>query len=55
MDGVPATAETLWLGVRVEKALGNLSAAETYAKRLKSEYPSAEQTRALIASERKTG
>jgi type IV pilus assembly protein PilF len=55
MDGVPATAETLWLGVRVEKALGNLSAAEAYAKRLKSEYPSAEQTRALIASERKTG
>jgi type IV pilus assembly protein PilF len=55
LDGVPATAEVLWLGVRVERALGNLSGAETYARRLKTEYPSAEQTRALIASERKSG
>lgn len=55
LDGAPATAEALWLGVRVEKALGNRGAAETYAKRLMTEYPSAEQTRALIASERKSG
>lgn len=55
LDGAPATAEALWLGVRVEKALGNRGAAESYAKRLMTEYPSAEQTRALIASERKSG
>lgn len=55
LDGAPATAEALWLGVRIEKALGNRGAAETYAKRLMTEFPSTEQTRLLIASERKSG
>jgi len=51
----PVRPQALWLAVRVERALGNTGAADTYAKRLKAEYPSAEQTRALIASERKSG
>jgi len=52
LNTAPVTAEALWLGVRVERALGNRSNADVYAKRLKVEHPSAEQTRALIASER---
>lgn len=54
LDGAPATAEALWLGVRVERALGNRGNADAYAKRLKVEFPTAEQTRALIASERRS-
>lgn len=52
MGGQPANPQILWLGVRVERALGNRAAAEAYAKRLKAEYPKTEQTRALLNSER---
>lgn len=45
----------LWLGVQVEQALDNPSAAYVYAKRLKTEYPKTEQTRALLKSERPAG
>jgi len=55
IENVGATAEILWLGVRVERALGNPHIADSYAKRLKTEYPTTEQTRALLASERKPG
>jgi type IV pilus assembly protein PilF len=44
--------EILWLGVRVERARGDKATADAYARRLKNEYPQAEQTRALLASER---
>jgi type IV pilus assembly protein PilF len=44
--------EILWLGVRVERARGDKATADAYARRLKNEYPQADQTRALIASER---
>jgi type IV pilus assembly protein PilF len=53
LNMTPVTAEALWLGVRTERALGNAKVADVYAKRLKTEHPAAEQTRALIASERK--
>jgi type IV pilus assembly protein PilF len=46
---------TLWLGVRIERGLGNHSAAQAYAQRLKSEYPTAPQTKELIESERNPG
>jgi type IV pilus assembly protein PilF len=46
---------TLWLGVRIEKGLGNHSAAQAYAQRLKTEYPTAPQTKELIESERNPG
>lgn len=46
---------TLWLGVRIERGLGNAEAAKNYAERLKLEYPRAAQTRELIESERNPG
>jgi type IV pilus assembly protein PilF len=48
----PATAQSLWLGVRLEKAMGNPQAAATYATRLKSQFPTAVETRQLLDSER---
>lgn len=50
-----ASPEALWLGVRIENALGERSAARTYAGRLKSEFPESEQARLLIESERNAG
>jgi type IV pilus assembly protein PilF len=47
--------ETLWLAVRIERGLGNKAQAQHYAQRLKSEYPSAAQTRELLESERNPG
>jgi type IV pilus assembly protein PilF len=46
---------SLWLGVRIERALGNEEAAKNYAERLKLEYPRAAQTKELIESERNPG
>lgn len=46
---------TLWLGVRIERGLGNTTAAKNYADRLKLEYPRAAQTKELIESERNPG
>lgn len=51
----PEMADMLWIGVQVEKALNNPSVAGIYAKRLKTEYPRTEQTRALLKSERPAG
>jgi type IV pilus assembly protein PilF len=46
---------TLWLGVRIERGLGNTAAANQYAQRLKNEFPSAAETRLLLQSERNPG
>jgi type IV pilus assembly protein PilF len=46
---------TLWLGHRIERSLGNTVEAQHYARRLKSEYPNAAQTRELLESERNPG
>ena len=46
---------SLWLGVRIERGLGNSAAAQNYAQRLKTEYPRAAQTRELLESERNPG
>jgi len=48
-------AASLWLGVRIERGLGNTSAAQNYAERLKLEYPRAAQTKELLESERNPG
>lgn len=48
-------AASLWLGVRIERGLGNVAAAQNYAERLKLEYPRAAQTKELIESERNPG
>ena len=46
-------ASSLWLGLRIEHALGNTAAVKTYSQRLKSEYPQAGETALLIEFEKK--
>jgi len=46
---------TLWLCVRIERALNNTQVANNCAQRLRTEYPSAGETKALIESERNPG
>lgn len=48
-------AASLWLGVRIERGLGNTAAAHDYAERLKLEYPRSAQTKELLESERNPG
>ena len=55
LAGARATPEALWLGVRIEKALGERAAADRYAARLTSEFPASEQTRELLESQRNGG
>jgi type IV pilus assembly protein PilF len=43
---------TLWLGVRIERGLGNTTGANNYAARLKNEHPTALETKELLESER---
>lgn len=49
------TPATLWLGHRIERSLGHAAEAQHYARRLKSEYPNAAQTKELLESERNPG
>ena len=44
--------QTLWLGVRTERALGDPAAARRYADQLKQRYPESEETYSLLRSER---
>jgi type IV pilus assembly protein PilF len=43
-------AQALWLGVRVERSLGDTAAADRYAQRLKQEFPSSDEARLLAES-----
>jgi type IV pilus assembly protein PilF len=52
---VRVSATALWLGLRIERALGNVKQAETYSRRLKTEFPNADETRLLLEQERKSG
>ncbi|HED40596.1 MAG TPA: type IV pilus biogenesis/stability protein PilW [Chromatiales bacterium] len=45
------SAETLWLGVRIERKLGNPEAADEYARLLKVNFPLADETVSLMESE----
>ncbi len=45
----------LWLGVQIETELGDAKAAEIYGQRLKSEFPTAIETRMLLEKERDAG
>lgn len=47
------SAASLWLGVRIELGLGNNVAAADYARRLKQDFPTADETKALLELERK--
>jgi type IV pilus assembly protein PilF len=49
------TPSTLWLGVRIERGLGNAEVAQHYAQRLKTEYPNSNQTKELLELERNPG
>lgn len=55
MQATPINASALWLGVRIEKGLGNTTNAGDYARRLKNDFPTADETKALIESERQPG
>ncbi len=45
----------LWLGVRIENALGDAQAASRYAAELKSRFPESVETRLLLEQERNAG
>lgn len=46
-QGEPS-AETVWLGLRTERRLGNREAEASYASQLKSRFPDAAQTRLMM-------
>jgi type IV pilus assembly protein PilF len=45
------TAEILWLGVRVERKLGDRNAEASYALQLRNNFPNSSQARALLAGQ----
>jgi len=45
------TAETLWLGVQIERKLGDAKAAGEYARQLKTNFPLADETVTMMESE----
>lgn len=48
---VSPSPEVLWLGVRVERKLGDTNAEASYAQQLRSSFPESEQARALLAGQ----
>ncbi len=52
---VKATSAALWLGVRIEKALNDSSAAARYGEQLRREFPEAAETRWLADQSRSSG
>lgn len=55
MRNFRATADLLYLGVRVERAGGDRVAEERYARRLRIDFPDSEQARALSSPARNPG
>ena len=51
IQAAPSTAETLWLGVRVERRLGDRNSEESYALQLRNKFPNSREARALIAGQ----
>ncbi|MGH8573444.1 MAG: type IV pilus biogenesis/stability protein PilW, partial [Gammaproteobacteria bacterium] len=49
------SARSLWLGVRVERQLGDADAVGSYSVALKGRFPESEETRLLTESERRGG
>jgi len=43
------SAETLWLGIRIERIMGNKDNEASYALQLRRQYPNSEQTRLLLS------
>jgi len=48
---VAENAETLWLGVRIERRLGDRNSEASYAQRLRERFPDSREARALIAGQ----
>ena len=44
--------ETLWLGIRIARVLGDKDAEASYALQLRQQYPNAEQTRLLLSGKK---
>jgi type IV pilus assembly protein PilF len=44
------TAESLWLGIKIERKLGNENAVSRYAKMLQSQFPKSEQYKLMLNS-----
>lgn len=44
--------ETLWLGIRLARVLGDKDAEASYALQLRQQYPNAEQTRLLLSGQK---
>jgi type IV pilus assembly protein PilF len=55
MEVTRTSPATLWFCVRIERGLNNASVADNCAQRLKNEFPSAPETKALLDSERNAG
>jgi type IV pilus assembly protein PilF len=53
-QGTNPSPGALWLGVRIERALGNNSMAGDYARRLTNDYPTADETKEFLDSGRGT-
>ena len=52
LAGSRLTAPAAWLGYRVERALGDAEQAAVYARSLKGEFTTSEQTRELLEAEK---
>ena len=46
-----ANAEILWLGVRVERKLGDRNSEASYAMQLKNKFPDSKEARSLASGE----
>ena len=55
LELAPQTPESLWLGIQIERELGDTSAAGSYALLLKGKYPDSEEARRLIQAETRNG
>lgn len=45
-------ADTLWLGIKIERALGNKNNVASYALQLRQQYPNSEETRMLLSGQK---
>jgi type IV pilus assembly protein PilF len=52
-EAAPATAQSVWLGYRIERGAGDAAAAEEYARRLRMEFPTSSEAAQLFEQERK--
>ncbi len=50
LENARPSARSLWLGIRIERALGNRNAVASYALQLEKNFPDSEQTKLLLES-----